>query len=109
MGSLLLFDTPEPALRLSLQVLVPAIVVASGFFIVVIWLAIKAQLRKHSTGAEAMIGSEAEVMKDIDNEGEVFLMGEYWRATSKEPVKKGAKVRIIKVEGLNLIVEEIKK
>ncbi|MCX5849189.1 MAG: nodulation protein NfeD [Deltaproteobacteria bacterium] len=108
MGSLLLFDTREPALRLSLQVLIPAILVASGFFIVVIWLAIKAQLRKHFTGAEAMIGSEAEVMKDIDNEGEVFLLGEYWKATSKEQVKKGAKVRIIRVEGLKLIVEEIK-
>ena len=95
-------------MRLSFQVLVPAIVVASGFFIVVIWLAVKAQMRKHFTGAEAMIGSEAEVMKDIDNEGEVFLMGEYWKATSKEPVKKGAKVRVIQVDGLKLIVEEIK-
>ena len=65
MGSLLLFDTPEPALRLSLQVLVPAVLVASGFFIVVIWLAIKAQLRKHFTGAEAMIGAEAEAVTDI--------------------------------------------
>jgi membrane-bound serine protease (ClpP class) len=109
LGSLLLFDTPEPALRLSFQVLIPAVLVASGFFIVVIWLAVKAQLRKHFTGAEAMIGSEAEVMKDIDKEGEVFIMGEYWKATSDNPIKKGAKVKIIKVDGLKLIVEEIKK
>ena len=109
MGSLLLFDTPEPALRLSLQVLIPAILVASGFFIVVIWLAIKAQMRKHSTGVEAMTGAEAEVVTDIDNEGKVFLRGEYWKATSEKPIKKGAKVRVIKVDGLSLIVEEIKK
>ena len=109
MGSLLLFDTPEPALRISLQVLIPAILVASGFFIVVIWLAIKAQMRKHFTGVEAMVGTEAEVVTDIDNEGKVFLKGEYWRATSEKPVKKGAKVKVIKVEGLSLIVEEIKK
>ena len=56
-----------------------------------------------------MIGSEAEVMKDIDNEGEVFLMGEYWKAVSQHPVKKGAKVKVIKVDGLKLIVEEIQK
>lgn len=109
LGSLLLFDTPEPALRLSFQVLIPAVLVASGFFIVVIWLAVKAQLRKHFTGAEAMVGSEADVMQDIDNEGEVFLMGEYWKAVSQHPVKKGAKVKVIKVDGLKLIVEEIKK
>jgi membrane-bound serine protease (ClpP class) len=109
MGSLLLFDTSEPALRLSLQVLVPAILVASGFFIVVIWLAVKAQLRKHYTGVEAMTGAEAEVVTDIDYEGKVFLRGEYWKATSKKPVKKGAKVRVVKVEGLSLTVEEIIK
>jgi membrane-bound serine protease (ClpP class) len=109
MGSLLLFDTTEPALRISLQVLIPAILVASGFFIVVIWLAIKAQMRKHFTGVEAMIGTEAEVVTDIDNEGKVFLKGEYWKATSEKPIKKGAKVKVIKVEGLSLIVEEIKK
>ncbi len=109
MGSLLLFDTTDPALRISLQVLIPAVVVASAFFIVVIWLAIKAQLRKHFSGAEAMINVEAEAVTDIANEGEVFLKGEYWKATSEEPIKKGAKVRILKIEGLNLSVEEIKK
>jgi membrane-bound serine protease (ClpP class) len=109
MGSLLLFDTQEPSLRISLQVLIPAILVASGFFIVVILLAIKAQMRKHSTGMEAMVGTEAEVVTDIENEGKVFLRGEYWKATSKKPVKTGAKVRVVRVEGLSLIVEEIKK
>ncbi len=108
LGSLLLFDTPEPALRLSFQILVPAILVASSFFIVVISLAVKAQMRKHFSGVEAMIGAEAEVMKDIDNEGEVFVMGEYWKATSDNPIKKGAKVKIIKLKGLKLEVEEIK-
>jgi membrane-bound serine protease (ClpP class) len=108
LGSLLMFDTPEPALRLSLQVMVPAVVVVSSFFIVVITLAVKAQMRKHFTGAEAMIGAEADVVSDIDREGDVFLMGEYWRATSHEPIRKGAKVKIVKVDGLKLIVEEIK-
>jgi membrane-bound serine protease (ClpP class) len=109
MGSLLLFDTAEPALRVSLQVLIPAVLVVSGFFIVVIWMAIKAQLRKHFTGAEAMIGIDAEAVTDIANEGKVFLKGQYWNAISEKPVKKGAKVKIIKVEGLSLIVEELKK
>ena len=109
LGSLLLFDTAEPALRISLQVLIPAVVLVSSFFIAVIWMAIKAQMRKKSTGAEAMIGAEAEALTDIANEGKVFLEGQYWRATSAKLIKKGAKVKIVKVEGLSLIVEEIKK
>ena len=109
MGSLLLFDTAEPALRVSLQVLIPAILVVSGFFIVVIWMATKAQLRKHLTGAEAMIGAETEALTDIANEGKVFLEGQYWKAISEKPIKQGTKVKIVKVEGLSLIVEEINK
>ncbi len=109
MGSLLLFDTPEPALRLSWQVLIPSILVVSCFFIVVSWMAIKAQLRKPFNGVEAMIGTEAETLTDIANEGKVFLQGQYWTATSEKPIKKGVKVKIVKVEGLSLIVEEIKK
>ncbi len=109
LGSLLLFDSPEPALRLSFQVLIPAVVVASGFFIVVIYLALKAQMRKHFTGAEAMIGEEAEVVRDIDQEGEVFIKGEYWKARSDAPIRQGSKVKIIRVDGMKLTVEEIKK
>lgn len=109
MGSLLLFDTTEPALRISLQVLIPAVAVASIFFIVVIWLAVKAQLRKHFSGVESMIDAEGEAVTEIANEGKVFLKGEYWKVTSEKPIRKGAKVKILKVEGLNLSVEEIKK
>lgn len=106
LGSVLLFDSPEPALRLSFQVLIPAIVVATSFFVVVIILAVKAQMRKKFTGAEAMIGQEAEVVRDIDPEGEVFILGEYWKAKSDKRIPKGAKVKIVKMEGLKLIVEE---
>ncbi len=109
MGSLLLFDTADPALRISLQVLIPAVVVTSAFFIVVIWLALKAQLRKHYSGSEAMIEAEAEAATDILNEGKVFYKGEYWKAVSNSPIKKGARVKIIKVDGLILNVQEVKR
>jgi membrane-bound serine protease (ClpP class) len=108
-GSLLLFDTPEPALRISLQVLIPAVVLVSGFFIVVIWMAIKAQMRKHYSGVESMVEGQGEATTDITGEGKVFFQGEYWSAQSNSPVPKGAKVKIIKVDGLKLTVEEIKK
>jgi membrane-bound serine protease (ClpP class) len=66
-------------------------------------------LRKHFSGAEAMINAEAEAVTDIVGEGEVFLKGEYWKAISDRPIKKGAKVKIIKIDGLSLNVEEVKK
>jgi membrane-bound serine protease (ClpP class) len=109
LGSFMLFDTPEPALRISLQVLIPAVGLASAFFIVVIWLAVKAQLRKHYSGAESMIDEVGEAATAIDGEGKVFFQGEYWTAKSDGFVPKGAKVRIKSVEGLNLIVEQARE
>jgi len=109
MGSLLLFDTKEPALRISLQVLIPAVLTASAFFIVVVWLAVKAQMRKHYSGTESMAGGEGEAKTDITGEGKVFYKGEYWTARSEQPISRGAKVRILSVDGLTLVVEEIKK
>lgn len=108
LGSFFLFDTPEPALRVSLQVLIPAVVVASAFFIVVIWLAIKAQMRKHYSGTETMIEAQGEAVTDIDMKGQILFQGEYWAAESNYLIPKGAKVLIKKVEGLKLTVEEIK-
>ena len=108
LGSFLLFETPEPALRLSFQVLIPAVLVASGFFIVVIWLAVKAQMRKHYSGTESMIEGQGEASTDIDGEGKVFFQGEYWTGQSDQFIPRGAKVKIKEVSGLKLIVEEIK-
>ncbi len=109
MGSLIMFETPEPALRISLQVFIPALLLVSGFFIVVIWMAIKAQMRRPYTGVEAMVEGRGEAVTDITNEGSVFYQGEYWKAQSQNPIPKGAKVKIIEVDGLKLTVEEIKK
>lgn len=109
LGSFMLFDTPEPALRISLQVLIPAVGLASLFFIVVIWLAVKAQMRRHYSGSESMEGGMGEAATAIDGEGKVFFQGEYWTAKSAEFIPKGAKVRVKSVEGLNLAVEEVKE
>lgn len=109
MGSLIMFETPEPALRISLQVFIPAILLVSGFFATVIWLAIKAQMSRHYTGVEAMVEGQGEAATNIADEGSVFFKGEYWKAQSKNPIPKGAKVKILKVDGLKLTVEEIKK
>jgi membrane-bound ClpP family serine protease len=39
----------------------------------------------------------------------VFYKGEYWTARADQFIPKGAKVRIKKISGLTLTVDEIKK
>lgn len=106
-GSLMLFETPDPALRVSWSVLLPAVAVTSLFFITVIAIAIKAQLRKPQGGQEGMAGEEGYAVTNVHAEGKVLINGEYWSAVSDVPVAKGSKVRVIRVEHLKVRIEPI--
>ncbi len=106
-GSLMLFETPDPALRVSWSVLVPAVIVTSLFFITVIAIAVKAQLRKPKGGKEGMAGGEGVAVTDVFAEGKALINGEYWNAVSDVPVAKGSKVRVIRVEHLKVRIEPI--
>ncbi|OHE17299.1 MAG: serine protease [Syntrophobacterales bacterium GWC2_56_13] len=108
-GSLMLFQTPEPSLRVSWGVLIPAVTVTSLFFIAVIAIALKAQLRPRQGGQEGMLGEEGLAITDIHKEGRVLIHGEHWNAISDVPVTQGAKIRVIRVEHLKVRVEPIEK
>ena len=108
-GSLMLFDSPDPALRVSLEVLIPTLTIISLFFVGVIRLVIKAQMRKKYTGKEGMIGAEGKTVTKVHEEGSVMVKGEYWTAWSDLPLEEGTLVRVIQIEGLKLKVEKQKQ
>jgi membrane-bound serine protease (ClpP class) len=107
LGSLMLFEENGTGMRLSWQVLVPTLMVVSGFFVVISGLVFKSHLSKPRTGAKGLLGEIGVVKEPILQEGKVFVHGELWKAISKDPVEKGAKVRVIKVENLVLEVEPV--
>jgi membrane-bound serine protease (ClpP class) len=107
LGSLMLFDSPDPALRVSFKVLVPAVATISLFFAVIIALVVKAQRLKRYTGKEGMLGETGEAETDVHEDGRVFVQGEYWHAFSDQKVEKGRKIKVVKVEGPKLKIEKI--
>jgi len=105
-GSLMLFDSPDPAMRVSLEVMIPTLVVICLFFIGVVMLVVRAQMRQRRTGREGMIGLEGVVVSEIALEGRVLVKGEYWRASSRVPIREGSHVRVVGIDGLLMKVEE---
>jgi membrane-bound serine protease (ClpP class) len=105
-GSLLFFDSPDPALRVSFRVMIPTLIVISLFFVAVITLVVKAQLRRRSIGKEGMIGMVGRAVTDIEGEGKVFVNGEYWEAHSDRPIRAGAAVVVKGIQGLRIEVGE---
>lgn len=109
LGSLMLIESPAKYMKVSLQVILPIVVVSSGFFLFALTQVIRAQRRKPTTGREGLIGSVGLARTDLKPEGTVEVMGELWRAVSEEPVEAGESVEIVGVEGLTLRVKKKKE
>jgi membrane-bound serine protease (ClpP class) len=105
LGSLMLFKGDGPDMKLSLQVLLPTIILISGFFVAVAGLVFRAQISKPTTGSTGLVGEIGVVKKALTPEGKVFVHGELWNARAKNPIDKDAKVRIVQVVNLILEVE----
>ena len=65
---------------------------------------------KQKTNADRILDMTGLVTEeiDIDQPGEVKVDGKKWTAMAKEKIAKGKKVKILKIEGVKLLVEEEK-
>lgn len=103
-GSLLLFPSPEPALRISRGVLFGTVAVTGGLFVLIVSRGVQVHRRRPTTGAEGLVGEWGTADSDLAPEGKITVHGEYWNAWSDEPIARGERVQVIAVEGLRLKV-----
>ena len=75
---------------------------------IVLWRRFLRRYRIQS-GAEAMIGTRAEVLESCSPNGRVRIGGAIWNARSEVPVTTGQLVRITSVDGLTLSVEPLEQ
>lgn len=105
LGSMMLFESPLPFLRLSWMVMIPTVAITTVFFFLIAALAFKAYRRKPEAGARGLVGEIGEARSQIDPEGKVFVHGEIWNADSEEVIEQGEKVRVLEIAGLRVKVE----
>ena len=107
LGSMMLFQSPAEYMRVSLSVIIPAVMVSAAFFIFAVTRAIHARLKKPTTGMEGLVGEAGTAATSISPEGKVSVHGEFWNATSDQNIEKGEKVQVIGVDHLKLKVKKI--
>lgn len=108
LGSIMLFDSPLPYLRVSWSVIIPTLIIVASFFMLVTALAFRAYMKRSLIGLEAMQGIEGETITQISQrKGKVFIHGEYWNAFSDEDIEEGEVVEVIEVKGLKLKVKKV--
>ncbi len=95
------------AVVLVIMFLAAAIRILNEYERAVISIAVRAQMRKVLTGGEGMIGAVGETASEVFARGKVIIRGEYWEACSSAPIGKGRPVKVIRVNGLKIEVEEV--
>ena len=105
LGSLMLFQSP--AIKVSLGVIIPVILVTAAFFIFAVGMALRVRAKKATTGKQGLVGEKGITLSSLTPEGQVSVHGEVWKAVGTEKIQKGKKVEVVAVEGLIVKVRPI--
>jgi membrane-bound serine protease (ClpP class) len=103
-GSIMLIDSPLPFMRVSLSVIVPAVIFTAAFFLLAVAMGIRAQKRRVTTGDSGIIGETGVASTDIRESGSVFVHGEHWNAVSDDPIPANDRIEVLEVKGMTLKV-----
>ncbi len=108
-SGLLLYDTNSDAFEVDLPVLIIIVVLIGGMALLVSQRVYRAYRQERvMTGWEELAGAEGEVRAALAPIGQVFVEGALWRARpadEQRTIERGARVRVVSVDGLTLLVE----
>ncbi|MCB1140379.1 MAG: nodulation protein NfeD [Leptospiraceae bacterium] len=105
-GSVILMD--DQNLAISIPIIGGTALVAAGFLAWILSRMVALRKKKTTTGEEGLVGRTVEATDDFLGKGRVRLGGELWWAHCDQNVRKGQKLKIHSVEGLQLYVRPLK-
>lgn len=108
-GSIILMNTRVPGFAVSRGLIAGISVAAAVIIVTTLWLAVRAHRRPVVSGAEELLEYTGRALADFaaDGQGTVRIHSEIWNAQSDLPVHAGDAVRVIRREGLKLIVKPV--
>jgi membrane-bound serine protease (ClpP class) len=105
-GSVMLIHTDIPGYGVPWSLIAPVAAVSALFIFLVATMALKAHRRAVKSGSEEMIGMTGTVLEDTDGaHGAAQIHGETWRIRCAQPLARGQKVKVVRMEGLVLEVQ----
>jgi membrane-bound serine protease (ClpP class) len=104
LGSLMLFKSADPAIRVGLDVIAAVVlftVVVVGFLMTMV---VRAHGRQVRTGLEGLVHEKGTARSAVAPKGKVFVHGEVWNAVSEMPIQAGTPIEVVAVDGMTLRV-----
>jgi membrane-bound serine protease (ClpP class) len=74
--------------------------------LILVYILIRQSKQTSLVGSNELVGMIGEVRTKLDPEGQVFVRGELWKAKAAEPIAKGEKVEVVKVQDMVLKVKK---
>jgi len=105
LGSLMLFKSADPAIRVSKDVIFGVTLFAAAVVALLLWLVVRVHRSSITTGVEGLVHKVATARTALEPAGKVFVWGEIWNAVADRPVAAGQQVEITAVEGMTLKVK----
>jgi membrane-bound serine protease (ClpP class) len=111
-GGLILFNSPGvPSFqRVSVPLVVGTSIATGLIFLGLVGFALRAQRAPVRTGQESLVGRTGVVRTNLDPVGTVQLGSELWTASleqGKAPLLTGERIRVVRVEGVRLVVRKV--
>jgi len=104
LGSMMLFKSVDPAVRVSLNVIVTVTIFTGLLVAFLVTMVVRTHRRQVTTGSEGLIHERGIAQTDLSPRGKIFVHGEIWDAVADEPVELGTAVEVVAVDGLTLRV-----
>ncbi|MEP7013563.1 MAG: nodulation protein NfeD [Acidobacteriota bacterium] len=107
LGSLFLFDSPEPALHASMSLVAMLATFAGVMAAFLAWMALRRNRLPVRTGKEGMLHERGTARTALDPAGKINVHGEIWAAIADSaagPIAAGEPVEVIGVDNLTLRV-----
>ena len=109
-GSIILVDTDINIYRVSLPLISAVACFAALMLAITLRIFMKIKSKVPVTGIKTFIGMTGNSMDTFDNSGDssgmVKVQGELWRAKTDTPLKKGDPIKVLEVDGLELLVSK---
>ncbi len=102
-GGLMLVDTVDPNLRVSMSVLITVVVLVSLTAVAMLWLVVKAHRNRPVGGLDSMTGKIGQMRTN----NMVYIDGALWKVDAGEELAVGDKVEVVGMDKLILNVKKI--
>ena len=106
-GAVMMFPVRTPGFAPSNVVVGGAAIGSAVLFLVVLAAMLRSRRRPVVTGNEALIGAKGETVSWDGAQGRVRIAGEIWLARAAAPLAAGTAVKVVKRDGLVLLVESV--